>query len=136
MLSGLPPACVAFVPRVNMTTGGMAVTHATDLKLVTATNPAAPGEVLSLFATGLGPTQPDVDPGKPFPSSPPAVVTSAVEVRVNGKPAEVLGAVGLPDTVDGYQVNFRVPEATLSGSAALQLSVGIAADTSVKFMVQ
>jgi uncharacterized protein (TIGR03437 family) len=55
---------------------------------------------------------------------------------VNGKSAEVLGSVGLPGTVDGYQVNFRVPADTLKGSAALQLSVGMAADTSVKVLVQ
>jgi uncharacterized protein (TIGR03437 family) len=136
LLSGLPSACVGFAPRVAVTTSGLAVTHASDFKPVTAANPAAPGEALSLFATGLGPTQPSVDPGKPFPSSPLAVVTSAVEVRVNGKSAEVLGSVGLPGTVDGYQVNFRVPADTLKGSAALQLSVGMAADTSVKVLVQ
>lgn len=136
LLSGLPPACVAFVPRVAITTSGLAITRASDFKLVTSASPAAPGEVLSVFATGLGPTRPDVEPGKPFPSSPLAVVTSPVELRVNGKPAEVLGAVGLPGTVDGYQVNFRVPADTLKGSAALQLSVGMAADTSVKVMVQ
>jgi hypothetical protein len=73
---------------------------------------------------------------KPFPSNPLAVVTSPVEVRVNGRTAEVLGAVGLPGTVDGYQVNFRVPAGTLKGSATLQLSVGMATDTSVKVMVQ
>jgi hypothetical protein len=136
LLSGLPPACVGLAPHVAATTSGLAVTHASDFKPVTAANPAAPGELLSLFATGLGPTRPDVDPGKPFPSSPLSVVTSAVEVRVNGKPAEVLGAVGLPGAVNGYQVNFRVPEDSLKGLAALQLSVGMAADTSVKVMVQ
>ena len=31
-----------------------------------------------------------------------------VEVTVNGEAAEVLSAVGLPGTVDGYQVNFRM----------------------------
>src|SRR5262249_32204365 len=62
LLSGLQPACVAFVPHVTLTTSGLAVTHAFDFRLVTAANPAAPGEPLSLFATGLGPTRPDVDP--------------------------------------------------------------------------
>ncbi len=38
-----------------------------------------------------------------------AVVNSPVEVTVNGKAAEVLGAVGYPFAVDAYQVNFRVP---------------------------
>lgn len=136
LLRGQALACPGDTPRVAVTTGGPAVTHTSDYKPVTAVNPAAAGEVLSLFATGLGPTQPEVDPGKPFPSSPLAAVTSAVEVRVNGKPAEVLAAVGLPGTVGGYQVNFRVPVETPKGSAALQLSVGMAADTSVKVMVQ
>jgi hypothetical protein len=136
ILRGQAPACVAYAPRVAVTTSGPAVTHTSDYKPVTAANPAAAGEVLSLFATGLGPTQPEVDPGKPFPSSPLAAVTSAVEVRVNGKPAEVLAAVGIPGTVGGYQVNFRVPADTPKGTVALQLSAGMAADTSVKVMVQ
>ena len=122
--------------RVAVTTGGPAVTHASDYKLVTAANPAAPGEALSLFASGLGATQPEVGPGEPFSSSPLAVVTSAVEVRVNGKPAEVLSAVGLPGTVGGYQVNFRLPADTVKGSATLQLSAGMAVDSSVTFIVQ
>jgi len=126
LLRGLTSA----TPRVA------AVTHASDYKLVTAANPGAPGEVLSLFASDLGPTEPGVDPGQPFPSSPPAVVTSDVEVRVNGKPVEVLSAVGLPGTVGGYQVNFRLPADTVTGSATLQLSAGMAVDTSVKLIVQ
>ena len=136
LLSGFQSGCVANVPRVAMTSGGAAVTHSSDFTLVTAANPAAPGEVLSLFVAGLGPTRPGVDPGKPFPSSPLAVVTSTVEVRANGKPAEVLGAVGLPGAVDGYQVNFRLPADTLKGLASLQVSAGMVADTSVKVMVK
>src|SRR5262249_27755839 len=123
-------------PRVTLTASGPAGTHASDFKLVTAANPAAPGEVLSLFASRLWPTQPAVDPGQTFPSSPPAVGPAPAEVRVNGKPAEVLGAVGLPGTVGGYQVNFRLPVDALTGSVALQLSVGMAVDTSVKLFVQ
>jgi hypothetical protein len=51
---------------------------------------------LSIFATGLGQTNPGVDPGQSFPSSPPATVNSPVEVMVNGKPAEVLRRRRLP----------------------------------------
>lgn len=124
------------VPRVVLTTGGAAVTHSSDYKLVTAENPAAPGELLTLFATGLGPTRPGVEPGKPFPSSPLATVTLPVEVRANGTPAEVLAAVGIPGAVGGYQVNFRLPTNTLTGLASLQVSAGMVADTSVKVMVK
>jgi len=64
-------------PEIATTLNGPAVTHSNDFSLVTAANPAKAGEKLSLFATGLGPTRPAVDLGKPFPASPPAVVTLA-----------------------------------------------------------
>jgi len=89
-------------PQIASTPGGPAVTHSGDFTPVTASKPAAAGEILSLFATGLGPTNPGVDPGQPFPSSPATAVNSPVDITVNGKPAEVLGAVGFPGAVDSY----------------------------------
>src|SRR5277367_2597515 len=109
-------------PRIVTTAGGPAITHSSDSTLVTASKPAAAGEILSLSATGLGPTNPGVEPGQPFPSNPAAAVNSPVDVTVNGKPADVLGAVGYPGAVDGYQVNFRVPPDTAKGVAAIQVS--------------
>ena len=83
---------------------------------------AAAGEILSLFASGLGPTRTSLTPGQPFPSSPLAVVNSPLDVTVNGKSAEVLAAVGYPGAVDGFQVNFRVPPDTGTGTATIQIS--------------
>ena len=80
-------------PQIAIAPNGPAVTHSTDFTLVSASKPASAGEVLSLFATGLGPTVPSVDFGQPFPST-PAAVNSPITVTVNGKPAEVLAAVG------------------------------------------
>jgi hypothetical protein len=125
-----------FRPETAMTANGPAVSHSNDFSPVSASKPAAAGEILSLFATGLGPTRPGVDPGQTFPSDPPAVVNSPLQVTVNGKPAEVLGAVGLPGTVDGYQVNFRVPPETGKGPAAIQVSVAWIAGTPVSIPVQ
>jgi len=123
-------------PEITQTLIGPAVTHSSDFALVTASRPAAPGELLSLFATGLGPTRPGVDPGSPFPASPLAVVTSPVEVLVNGRAAEVLAAVGYPGSVDGYQVNFRIPPETARGTATVQLSVAWIAGAEVRIAVQ
>ena len=109
-------------PTVVTTAGGPAIVHSSDFSLVSASKPAAAGEILSLFATGLGPTRTSLTPGQPFPSSPLAVVNSPIDVTVNGKAAEVLGAVGYPGALDGYQVNFRVPSGTGTGSATLQIS--------------
>ena len=111
-----------YTPQITNTPQGPAVAHSSDFSLVSASKPAAAGEILSIFAAGLGPTVPGVDPGQPFPAGPPALVNSPVEVIVNGKSAEVLGAAGLPGAVDGYQVNFRVPPDTAKGTATIQLN--------------
>jgi hypothetical protein len=109
-------------PQVVITANEPAITHSNDFSPVSAWEPAAAGEILSLFATGLGPTRPGMDPGQPFPSSPLAAVNSPVEVTVNGQAAEVLSAVGSAGAVDGYQVNFRMPANTAKGAATIQLT--------------
>jgi uncharacterized protein (TIGR03437 family) len=124
------------VPQIVTTANGPAISHSSDFTLVTASKPAAAGEILSLFASGLGPTVPGVDPGQPLPSSPPAAVNSPVEVTVNGKSADILGAVGYPAAVDGYQVNFRVPPDTTKGAATVQVSAAWISGAPVRIMVQ
>lgn len=109
-------------PAVVTTAGGPVIVHSSDFSLVSASKPAVAGEILSLFATGLGPTRASLTPGQMFPSSPLAVVNSPIDVTVNGLSAEVLAAVGYPGTVDSYQVNFRVPANAGSGAVALQIS--------------
>ena len=42
------------VPQIVMAPTGPAVTHSSDFSPVNASKPAAPGEILSLFASGLG----------------------------------------------------------------------------------
>ena len=123
-------------PTILTTSGGPAVTHSSDFSPVTASKPAAAGEILSLFASGLGPVNPGVDPGQPFPSSHLTTVASPVDVTVNGKPAEVLSAVGYPGAVDGYQVNFRVPPGTAKGPASIQVSAAWISGTAVQIAVQ
>jgi hypothetical protein len=123
-------------PEVTKLPAGPAITHSSDFSLITASKPATQGEILSLFATGLGPVIPGVDPGQPFPSSPLAVVNSPVEVTVNGKAAEVLGAVGYPGAVDAYQVNFRVPPDTAKGPATVQVTAAWISGAPVSIPVQ
>ena len=123
-------------PEIVTTPDGPAVKHSSNSTLVTVSKPAEADEVLSLSATGLGPTRPGVDPGEPFPANPPSVVNSPVEVKVNGKPAEVLAAVGVPGTVDGYQVTFRIPADAAKGPATIQVSAAWIAGPEVKMVIQ
>jgi len=122
-------------PEILSTPTGPAVTHSSDFSPVTASRPARRGEILSLFATGLGPTRPGVDPGQPFPANPLAAVNSPVEVTVNGKPAEVTGAAGFAGSVDGYQVNFRIPADSALGLATIQLSAAWIAGPEVRIAI-
>jgi len=122
-------------PAIIATPNGPAIVHSSDFKLVSTASPAQSGEILSIFATGLGPTRPGVDPGKPFPASPVAVVNSPLEVLVNGTPAEVVGTAGYPGVVDGYQVNFRMPS-NAKGTASVQLTVAWVSGLAVSIPVQ
>jgi hypothetical protein len=123
------------VPQIVVTPNGPAITHSTDFSLVNASKPAAAGETLSLFATGMGPAT-GVGTGQPFPSSPLANVNSPVTVTVNGEVAEVLSAVGSPGSVDGYQVNFRVPSDAAKGLASVQVTAAWIAGAAVNMTIQ
>ena len=118
------------------TAKGPALARESDYPTVSGPKPAVPGEILALVASGRGPTRAGVDPGQPFPTAPLAVVNSPVTVTVNGKPAEVLGAVGYPGAVDAYQVNFRVPPDTAKGSATDQVIAAWIPGPSVNSRVQ
>ena len=121
-------------PQIVITANGPAITHS-DFSLVSGAKPAAAGEILSLFATALGPVR-GVVTGQPFPSNPVAAVNSPVQVIVNGKPSDVIGAVGYPGSVDGYQVNFRLPADIAKGSATIQVSAAWITGALVNIPVQ
>ena len=122
-------------PQILTTPDEPTITHSSDFSLITASKPAAAGEILSLFATDLGPVR-GVITGQPFPSNPVTTVNSPVQVIVNGKPVEVIGAVGYPDSVDKYQVNFRLPADIAKGLATLQVSAAWIPSVPVTIPVQ
>ena len=122
-------------PEIITGPSGPAVTPA-DFTLVTAANPATAGETLILYATGLGPTRPGVDPGKPFTPGPQQVVNSPVEVTANGAPAQVFYAGGFPGSVNGYHVSFRLPPGTALGEASLRVTAASIPGPEVKIAVK
>jgi hypothetical protein len=123
-------------PTVITTAAGPAIAHSNDFSMVSPAKPAKSGEVLTLFVTGLGPTKPGVDPGKPFGADPLNRANSPIEVAVNGVPAEVLYAGGYPGSTNTYQVNFRLPAETAAGTATLQVTAAWIAGPEVKIPVQ
>lgn len=124
------------VPQVVVSAGFPHVLHSRDSSDVTLRSPAEAGEVLHLLVTGLGPTRPAVDPGEPFPASPPAVVNSPVSVTINGNSATVLSAIGFPGVVDGYQVDVQVPSDAPRGIATVQVTAAWIQGPAVSLPIQ
>ena len=54
--------------------------------------------------------------------APLIAANSPVDVLVNGQSSEVLYAGGYAGSVDGYQVNFRLPAGIPAGTASLHLT--------------
>jgi uncharacterized protein (TIGR03437 family) len=84
--------------------------------LVTSSNPAKPGETLTIYAVGMGTTTPPVPSGTPAPSNPLASVPPQVVVTVDGQPAQVSFAGLTPGLAGLYQINFAVPLTAKAGT--------------------
>jgi uncharacterized protein (TIGR03118 family) len=82
--------------------------------------PAAPGETIALFATGLGNTIPAFPAGQIVTAAAP--LAAPATVTIGGMPASVSFA-GLVEA-GVYQVNATVPVSALSGDNAITVQVG------------
>lgn len=97
-----------------------AVQHAEDYLLVTPSDPAVPGEVIIIYATGLGRPVPPVPTGHPAPESPLSHTSEPVRVFTDsGIEFEVLFAGLTPGWVGLWQVNARVPANLPTGNRDL-----------------
>lgn len=85
-----------------------------------ATRPAKPGDILLLFGTGFGSTDPPVPAGQVFTGA--AALTNAVTLRFGDAAAEVLFA-GLSGA-GLYQFNVRVPEGAPDGDVPVVVEIG------------
>jgi uncharacterized protein (TIGR03437 family) len=95
-----------------------------DLSLNSADNPAPPGSIVTLYATGEGQTEPGGIDGKPAGPELPKPVFP-VTVTIGGQEAEVFYTGAAPGFVAGLmQVNARIPDGVAAGPASVQLRVG------------
>jgi uncharacterized protein (TIGR03437 family) len=100
-----------------------AVLHASDFSQVTPANPARPGEILVLYLTGLGATNPPVLTNQPGPIPAPLTVVQPV-VGVDDAGMEVLGTAYAPNFLGLYQINFRLAVNVQSGNRKLNVAAG------------
>jgi uncharacterized protein (TIGR03437 family) len=110
----------ATAPAVFLTdTQQAAVLHAGTSILADDAHPAKPGEVLEMFGTGLGVTDPPVPAGQPAPANPQSIARVTPLVSINNADAQVLFAGLAPGFAGVYQVNFAVPAGVRTGHNTL-----------------
>jgi uncharacterized protein (TIGR03437 family) len=97
-------------------TGQGAIVNLSNV-LIDENAPAAIGDAVVIYCTGLGPVSPAVPAGNAAPVSPLSYTTNTVTATIGGQPAQVLFA-GLAPTFAGlYQVNAIVPAGVAAGNA-------------------
>jgi uncharacterized protein (TIGR03437 family) len=111
---------VAAIPglfTLNASGTGQAATLNQDQSINSASSPASPGDVISLFETGEGQTSPFGIDGMPAITPPPAPILP-ISVTIGGQTAKVIYAGGAPGEVAGLmQINVQVPSGVQTGNA-------------------
>jgi len=121
------PSAVGIFTLDASGSGQGAILNAADESVNSASNPAAPGDWVSIFATGAGATTPSGVDGllAPGPSYQP---DAPVTVTIGGLPCQTNYAGGAPGLVAGVvQINAQVPAGITPGpNVPVQVRIGSA----------
>jgi uncharacterized protein (TIGR03437 family) len=113
----------AFSPAFFMYNGYVIATHLDYSLTGNASAPAAPGDILILWATGFGPTIPATPAGVVVTGAPAATTTATI--TIGGLAVTVIGTALLtPDSAGLYQIAIQLPATMPAGAASIQASVG------------
>jgi len=114
----------AYTPGFFQGNGIVAAINATQGNIVTANTPVHAGDVIELFANGLGPVSNQPASGSPAPSNPLAQTTTLPTVTIGGQPAKVSFSGLAPGFPALYQVNITVPSGVAAGTPAITIAIG------------
>jgi uncharacterized protein (TIGR03437 family) len=128
-LTGLQPTAPGFFTLDGSTIAAQFANTAVtveDPAVIPGARFAKAGDVVTLYATGLGATAPPFLPGQL--ASAASTVTAPVSVSVNGAPlaaSDIFYAGLSPGSISGlYQINIRVPANVPNGSIPVVATVG------------
>lgn len=97
--------------------------HGIDGTLITSSSPAARGETIVLFATGLGPTNPSIAAGLAAPTAEPfARTTTTPIVQIGGIQVQPAFSGLAPGYSGLYQLNVVVPQNAPTGNIPITLN--------------
>jgi uncharacterized protein (TIGR03437 family) len=101
-------------------------------------NPAKPGDFITIYGTGGGPTNPAGSTGAFWTlTTPLPLLTLDVDVKIGGEKARVLYAGSSPQSSSGiFQINVQVPSDVVpSVTASLDLTIGNASSPRVSLAI-
>jgi uncharacterized protein (TIGR03437 family) len=85
---------------------------------------AKPGDVIILWATGFGPTNPAAPTGVAVPSDQGYATTSLPSITIDNVTATVYGAALAPGSAGLYQIAIEVPPSLGDGDWPIQALIG------------
>jgi uncharacterized protein (TIGR03437 family) len=113
-----------YVPAFLVSCGAACALDYPGYKLITTSNPAKRGQIIQLFANGLGPvTNPPAD-GVAATASPLSETPTTPIVMIGGAQAQVSFSGLAPGYQALYQVNVTVPTNAQTGNVAISLQIG------------
>jgi uncharacterized protein (TIGR03437 family) len=119
----IPLVLTTVAPAMFQTDASTVLAEHLNGQIVSADLPAQPGELVVLYATGLGPTLPAVIPNQ-APTTAATLATPGFEVWLNGtavNPPNVAYAGVTPGYAGLYQINLFLPDDTPSNP---QIQIG------------
>lgn len=118
----------AFSPGIfiiDQATRAGAFLHVSTFGVVSSASPAKAGEVVALYATGLGALTIPVATGVPAPGGPPLPQTVTLPVvTIGGFNAPVSFSGLAPGFAGLYQMNLQIPTGVTSGLQPVQIMIG------------
>src|SRR5581483_3137888 len=100
---------------------GYAIAQHGDYSLVSASNPARPGDLLLIYMTGLGSVSPAIEDGALGPV-PVSTTTNAFTARIGGVSAAVAITEVVPTIAGDYVLALTVPSGVAAGDRVLTVS--------------
>jgi uncharacterized protein (TIGR03437 family) len=127
-----PINTIAQQPVLAAFPDGRIIAQDVSYHLINAQNPAHPGDVITLYLTGMGATNPAVPTGTLAPTSPLAKTVIQPQVTIDGVTANVQFSGLTPGFVGLYQINVKIPAGPRTGDLQLVVSQGgIASNTTI-----
>ena len=103
----------------------------------TTTAAAKPGDVIILWGTGFGPTNPAAPAGEAVPSDTTYSTTTLPDVTIDAVSAKVYGAALAPGFGGLYQIAIQVPTSLSAGDWPIQATIGgVQSPTGVTLSIQ